>query len=116
LPEKVDFLVKTILLLLIWHVNLTGQWIDIIDVHVEVISTEETGKLIEFRLRQAGYVGDRSLLTHEAVRKVYEYTQGYPRQIALICHNAMEYLIMGDHEIVTADLIDKIIDQEKLWK
>lgn len=76
----------------------------------------ETGKLIEFRLRQAGYDEARSLFSREAVKEIYEFTQGYPRQIALICHNAMEYLITGDHETVTGDLIDQIVMQEKVWQ
>jgi len=76
----------------------------------------ETGKLIEFRLRRAGYNEDRNLFTYEANHKIFEYTQGYPRQISRVCHMAMEYLIMGDYEFVTGELIDKIIDQEKLWQ
>lgn len=79
------------------------------------LDEQETGKFIEFRLKQAGYSGERSLLSGEAVKKVYEYTQGYPRQIALMCHNAMQHLIMGEHEIVTAEVIEKIIEQEKRW-
>ncbi len=75
----------------------------------------ETGCLIEFRLRQAGHKGERSLLSREAVQRVYEHTKGYPRQIALICHKAMEHLIMGDHEMVTAELITKIIEEENGW-
>jgi general secretion pathway protein A len=76
----------------------------------------ETGKLIEFRLRQAGYTEARSLFSREAVKKIYEYTQGYPRQIALICHDAVEQLIMDDHEIITGELIDQIIIKEKAWR
>jgi len=64
-------------------------------------------------LRQAGYDEARSLFSREAVKKIYEFTQGYPRQIALICHNAMEDLITGDHEIITGELIDQIIAKEK---
>lgn len=73
----------------------------------------ETGKLIEFRLKQAGYRGERSLLTREAVHRIHVHTQGYPRQIALICHMAMEYLIMEDYEIVTAELVDRIIEEQR---
>jgi len=76
----------------------------------------ETGKLIEFRLKQAGYKGERSLFSREAVHKIYDYTQGYPRQIALICHNAIENLIMGDYEMVSGDLIEEIVSQEQVWK
>lgn len=79
------------------------------------LDEEETGCLIEFRLQQAGYKGERSLLSREAIHKVYEHTQGYPRQIALICHKAIEHLIMDDHEIVTAELIAQIVEEEKRW-
>ena len=76
----------------------------------------EMGKMIEFRLRQAGFTEERSLFTREAIHKIYEYTQGYPRQTALICHNAMEILIAENYEVVTGDLIDKVIEREKVWK
>lgn len=79
------------------------------------LDEHETGRLIEFRLRQAGYRKERGLLTQEAIHKVYEHTQGYPRQIARICHSAMERLIMDDREIVTAELIDQIVQKEKKW-
>lgn len=75
----------------------------------------ETGKLIEFRLRQAGYENDRQLFSYEAVKEIHAHTQGYPRQIARICHMALEHLIMEGHEIVTGSLIGRIIAQEKSW-
>ena len=75
----------------------------------------ETGQMIHFRLKQAGYGGEKGLFTHEAIRKIYEYTQGYPRQIALVCHNAIEYLISENGELVTGELIDRMIGKEKLW-
>lgn len=75
----------------------------------------ETGKLIEFRLRQAGYNNARGLFSYETVKRIYAYTQGYPRQISRICHNAMQHLIMEDHEAVTEDLIGRVIEQEKQW-
>ena len=75
----------------------------------------ETGRMIDFRLRQAGYVGERSLFTSDAVKRIYEFSQGYPRRTAMICHYAMERLIMNDHEAVTATLIDKIVEEEKIW-
>jgi general secretion pathway protein A len=76
----------------------------------------ETGKLIEFRLQQAGYCEQRDLFTREAIHKIYEYTQGYPRQIALISHQAIENLIMENYEVVTGQLIDQMIAEERLWK
>jgi len=76
----------------------------------------ETGKLIDFRLRQAGYREEDKLFSNDAVHKIYEYTQGYPRQIARVCHNAMEKLMVGEYDSVTSDLIEKVIEQEKAWK
>ena len=75
----------------------------------------ETGKLIEFRLMQAGYQEDRSLFSHEAVSKIYEFTQGYPRQISRICQLAIERLIMENYEIISGELIDQLIEEEKIW-
>ena len=75
----------------------------------------ETHQMIQFRLKQAGYFQEKNLFSHEAINKIYEYTRGYPRQIALICHNAMEHLIMEDYEMVTGQLIDKIIEKERIW-
>lgn len=75
----------------------------------------ETGEMIGFRLKQAGYAQAKTLFSREAVSKIYEYTRGYPRQIARLCHNAMESLVMDGYESVTAELIERIINQEKVW-
>jgi general secretion pathway protein A len=75
----------------------------------------ETSQMIEFRLRKAGYSSPASLFSPEAVKKIYEYTKGYPRQIARVCHNAIELLIMNDGVCVTKDIIDKVIQQDQAW-
>jgi len=80
------------------------------------LNEEETGKLIEFRLQRAGHMEARSLFSREAVKKIYEYSRGYPRQISRICHEAMKRLIMDDHEVVTEDMIHHIIEMEKIWQ
>ena len=83
---------------------------------INPLDEEETWNLIHFRLHQAGYKGERSLFTREAVKKIHEHTQGHPRKITLLCHNAVEHIIMGDHELVSGSLIENIIQQEQLWK
>ena len=82
---------------------------------IRPLSEQETAQMINFRLRQAGYRENKSLFSYEAVQKIYQYTQGYPRKISRICHNAIEQLIMGGYTMVTADVVEKIIDQEKVW-
>ena len=82
---------------------------------IQALDEYETGELIDFRLKQAGYHGIQSLFDVEAKHKVYQHTEGYPRRISRMCQRAMEYLIMSGDEVVTGELIDKIIEQEQLW-
>lgn len=83
---------------------------------INPLDERETGEMINFRLRQAGYEGEQSLFTQEAVKKIYQYTQGYPRQIAMLCHKAMEYLIMESRDTITGDVIDNLIMEDMKWK
>ena len=75
----------------------------------------DTGQLIRFRLQQAGYKQEKDLFTSMAVRKIFEFTKGRPRKINLLCHRAMEYLVLKDLEVVTADLVSIIIEEEQVW-
>jgi len=79
------------------------------------LDLRETEALIHFRLKQAGFNQIRNIFSLEAIQKIYDSTQGYPRQIAKLCHNAMEYVVMGNYETVTGQLIDQLIEKDKLW-
>jgi len=72
----------------------------------------ETGEMIEFRLKQAGYNGAQPLFTREAIKSIYKYTRGYPRQIARICHDALETIVMQEEMIVDADVITGLIAKD----
>ena len=61
--------------------------------------------MIEFRLRQAGYSRKNNLFTDEAIDQVYQHTQGYPRKIAMLCHDALETIAMKDVSVVDAEII-----------
>jgi len=74
----------------------------------------ETKEIINFRLRQAGYKKDYDLFTDEAIRLIYFYTQGYPRKIAMLCHDALEYIIMNERSVVEEDVIRELIEKDKL--
>ena len=76
----------------------------------------ETSKMIEFRLNQAGFIDGKVLFSTDAVKKIYNYTQGYPRQIARMCHNALEKIIAGDYRSVSTDLVDALIEHDRQWK
>jgi general secretion pathway protein A len=76
----------------------------------------ETRELIEFRLRQAGYNGRRSLFTDEAVKLIYQQTQGYPRRIAMICHDALEAIVMKELLVVEPEIIKELAGQRKEYE
>ena len=75
----------------------------------------ETAKLIRFRLSQAGLPPDRELFTAEAIAAVYHATQGYPRKIAFLCHDALEALVMQEQPLIDAPLIHHLAHEEAHW-
>ncbi len=68
--------------------------------------------MIDFRLHQAGFDEGASLFSEEAMKLIYEYTQGYPRKVTLVCHDALELLIMKEKRIVDRKIIEEIINKE----
>ncbi len=80
---------------------------------INPLDEEEARELIEFRLKQAGYNRTQSLFADEAVRLIYTYTQGYPRKIAVICHNALEELVMRGKSLVDEGLIKELIEKDR---
>jgi len=82
---------------------------------INPLSEEETAELIQFRLRSAGLPYSRSLFSRDAVSVIHRFTQGYPRQIALLCHNALEALVAHERSTVDAALIEEIIRHESQW-
>ena len=82
---------------------------------INPLDETETREMIQFRLRQAGLYGGEDLFTFGTMRKIYEISQGYPRKITLMCHNALERLVMEDSQIVTEDMIDIMTIQDRKW-
>lgn len=72
----------------------------------------ETREMIGFRLMLAGYDGQDNLFTDEAINLIYQYTQGYPRRIAMLCHDALETIVMRDQSRIDAQVIKELISQE----
>jgi general secretion pathway protein A len=82
---------------------------------INPLSEEETAQMIRFRLASAGLGAQRELFEPEAIRRIYQFTQGYPRKIALLCHNALEALVMHDRACVDAALVEDLIRDESRW-
>ena len=79
---------------------------------INPLDESETKQMIEFRLRQAGYIASAPLFTDDAVKLIYEHTQGYPRKIALLCHDCVEKIIMDEKQVVDRDVVQAVIDGE----
>ena len=72
----------------------------------------ETKEMIEFRIRQAGYHSTLPLFKDDAIAEIYQQTQGYPRRIAMLCHNALKALVMENKVVVDRDIVRKIAAEE----
>ena len=82
---------------------------------INPMDEQETAEMIRFRLEQAGLTDGRELFNPEAVRTVYHATQGYPRKIAMLCHNALEALVMYEKSVVDEPLIQELVAHESRW-
>ncbi len=76
------------------------------------LSLAETRDVIEYRLQEAGYRSRSTLFAPEAIEAIYSYTEGYPRRIAMLSHQALRYLVMHNGRVVDRAVIDELIHHE----
>ncbi|MFA5164240.1 MAG: AAA family ATPase [Candidatus Omnitrophota bacterium] len=79
---------------------------------INPLEEDEVRELINFRLRMAGYVSRQPLFDDAAIRAVFNHTQGYPRKIAMLCHDALEYTVMYNRHCVDRQVIHDLIQRE----
>ena len=72
----------------------------------------EAKAMIDFRLRRAGYKKREFLFTDEAIRMLLRQSRGYPRKLYLLCHNALECLVMFDKLVVDGEVVRKIMEDD----
>ena len=77
------------------------------------LDERETRAMIEFRLRQAGFTDRQPLFSEDAIRAIYDATQGYPRRIALLCHDVLERLVMESQPVATPEVIRGLLSRER---
>lgn len=79
------------------------------------LGEEEVRELINFRIKQAGFIagedGKRELFSDEAVSLIWEYAQGFPRKLTLICHDSLVDLVMQEKKIVDADIVRNVMER-----
>jgi general secretion pathway protein A len=79
---------------------------------INPLDLEETKNMISFRLYQAGFNSGRSLFSDDAIKLIYQNTQGYPRKIAMFCHDALEFAVMKEKDCIDESLIQSLIINE----
>lgn len=79
---------------------------------INPLEKSEIREMVDFRLKQAGYASRYPMFNDEAINAIYAYTQGYPRKIALVCHDALEYLVMSKKEAVDREVVGELIQRD----
>ena len=73
---------------------------------------EEMTEMIFFRIEQAGYRARMDLFLEDALKEIYQATQGYPRQVTMLCHKALKAMLMKNKPAVDRQLINQIMQEE----
>ncbi len=81
---------------------------------INPLDEKETKEMIDFRLKEAGGDPSRHIFTDGAVKKIFEYAEGYPRKISVICHNALEAVVMHGASVADEEMISDIVKREAI--
>jgi len=78
---------------------------------INPLDEPETKEMINYRLRCAGYKS-KGIFTDGAIKLIYQHTQGYPRRISILCHNALESIVMKGQDFIDEKIISDLILEE----
>ena len=77
--------------------------------HLEALDYDETKAYIKHRLEVSGRK-DRELFSSEAVKEIYAYSNGIPRLINLIAHNALITGILYDADRISGEVVRETLE------
>ncbi len=77
--------------------------------HISPLSSGEVKDYINHRLKVAGYNKEVPLFEEEAVDYIAEVSKGIPRIINLICDTALVYAFADDLNVITVDIVEKVV-------
>ncbi len=75
------------------------------------LSLSETEEMIKYRLIKAGLSPQKNLFTKKAIKLIYRYSQGKPRRIITLCHQALLSMLIKEKELVDKSVINHVIDE-----
>ena len=76
------------------------------------LDVQETGEMILHRLRVAGYTGDKSPFTPDAVFQIHKATGGTPRLVSQLADNALLMGMAQKAKMVDAFLMHTVISEQ----
>lgn len=79
---------------------------------INPLDEQDTAQMIRFRLKKAGFHDQYPLFSDKAVRLIHEKTQGYPRRIAMLCHDALKQLIVQEKPAVDCEVVEEVLQDE----
>jgi general secretion pathway protein A len=76
--------------------------------HIHPFDLGDTIRYIMFRERKAGF--QKNIFTKDAIRKIYEYTGGLPREINSVCDLSLLIAYNKKRKIINPAIIDSVIE------
>lgn len=80
--------------------------------HLGVMSRQETGEYIEYRLQGAG-AEDTKLFMDAAVDLIHENSGGVPRRINILCDAALVYGYADEARKITRGIVEQVIEDRE---
>lgn len=71
--------------------------------YIEPLSLEETGKYIRHRLKIAGTT--EQIFNASAVKAIYDFSEGFPRKINVICDHCLMSGYADDKKVITSEIV-----------
>lgn len=78
---------------------------------IKPMDVTETGEMILHRMRVAGFSGDKSPFTPDAVYQMFKFTQGTPRLTSQIADNALMLGMAKKVQMIDAFLMHEVIGE-----
>ncbi len=78
------------------------------------LNRTDTRNMILYRLQVAGYTQPDTLFTEGAFEEIYRWTQGYPRQVTTLCHNALVTMFTMEAAYVDPGIVKTTVDRNAL--
>lgn len=79
---------------------------------LQPLDVTETGEMINHRLRIAGYLGEHSLFTPDAIYEIHRHTGGTPRLICQVADNALLVGMAQKAQNVDGFLMHGIVNEQ----